>query len=324
MQYFVRILLQYGYAVLFLAVLGQQCGIPIPADPFMVGMGSLAGDGHYSLATSIAIAWTGAMTGDLLWFRIGRVWGSRALGLLCRISIEPDSCVARTHSRFARSGPRGLLLSKFVPGLSAVATPVAGMIGTPLPQFLLWDGLGALLWVSAYLTLGYVFRRRLEEIAQLFDGAKRSFVVLLVCLVVAYIAYIGVKIHRRRRFLRGVATAAVQPHEVRDRLDRGPALFIVDLRSPIEIEAEPVALPGALMRSPDELILRQAELPPDRDIILYCSCPNDGASGKATLELRKLGYRNVKTLSGGLPAWVALGFPTETVARTAHAASPVS
>ena len=321
MQYFVQILLHYGYAVLFLAVLGQQCGIPIPADPFMVGMGSLARDGQFSLAGSIAIAWTGAMAGDLLWFRIGRVWGSRALGLLCRISIEPDSCVARTHSRFARSGPRGLLLSKFVPGLSAVATPVAGMIRTPLTEFLLWDGLGALLWVSAYLTLGYVFRRRLEELAQFFDGARRSLVVLLICLVVAYF---GLKVYRRRRFLRNVAAATVKPHEVRDRLDGGLAPFIVDLRSPLEIEAEPVTLPGALIRPPDDLILRYAELPVDRDIILYCSCPNDGASGKATLELRKLGYGNVKTLAGGLPAWVALGFPTETVAGTAQAASPVA
>jgi membrane protein DedA with SNARE-associated domain/rhodanese-related sulfurtransferase len=321
MKFFVQILLHYGYAVLFLAVLGQQCGVPIPADPFMIGMGSLAGDGHFSLASAIAIAWMGAMAGDLLWFRIGGLWGSRALGLLCRISIEPDSCVARTHSRFARSGPRSLLLSKFVPGLSAVATPVAGMIRMPLLQFVLWDGLGALIWVSTYLTLGYVFRRRLEELAQLFDGAKRSFAVLLVGVIVAYI---GLKVYRRRRFLRNVATAKVGPLEVREWIDRGLDPFIVDVRSQAEIEAEPVTLPGALIRPFDELILRYAELPADRDIILYCSCPNDGASGKATLELRKLGYQNVRALSGGLPAWTALGFPTKAVAGTQQAASRVA
>jgi membrane protein DedA with SNARE-associated domain/rhodanese-related sulfurtransferase len=276
----------------------------------MVGMGSLAGDGHFFLGTAIAIAWTAAMAGDLLWFRIGQVWGSRALGLLCRISIEPDSCVARTHSRFARSGPRSLLISKFVPGLSAVATPVAGMIRMPLGQFLMWDGLGALAWVSLYLTLGFIFRRRLEELAQYFEGASRSFAVLVVG---AIALYIGIKVYRRRRFLRNVAAATVQPHEVRDQIARGRELFIVDLRSAFEIEGEPVSLPGAVMRPPDELIPRHAELPVDRDIILYCSCPNDGASGKATLELRKLGYRNAKTLSGGLPAWLKLGFPTEAV-----------
>jgi membrane protein DedA with SNARE-associated domain/rhodanese-related sulfurtransferase len=321
MRFFVEILLHYGYAVLFLAVLGQQSGVPIPADPFMVGMGSLAGDGHYSLANSIAIAWTAAMLGDLLWFRIGRHWGTRALGLLCRISIEPDSCVARTHSRFARSGPRGLLLSKFVPGLSAVATPVAGMIRMPLRQFVLWDGLGALLWVSTYLTLGFVFRRRLEQFAQFFEGARKSFGVLLIFLIAAYF---GLKVYRRRRFLCSVAAAAVKPEEIRDRIERGPELFIVDLRSAAEIEAEPVALPGALLRPPEELIQRYVELPVDRDIILYCACPNDGASGKTTLELRKLGYQNVKALSGGLPAWTALGFPTEAVAGTEQAANPAA
>jgi membrane protein DedA with SNARE-associated domain/rhodanese-related sulfurtransferase len=310
MKYFIDLLVHYGYALLFLAVLGQQCGVPIPADPFMIGMGSLAGDGIFYLGTAIAVAWTGAMAGDLLWFGIGRFWGSKAIGLLCRISIEPDSCVARTHSRFARSGPRSLLASKFVPGLSAVATPVAGMIRMPLAHFVLWDGLGALLWVSLYLTLGFIFRRRLEELAQYFEGAKRSFAVALVA---AIAVYIGLKVYRRRRFLRNVAAATVEPHEIRDQLARGRDLFIVDLRSVYEIEGEPVSLPGAVRRAPDELIPRHAELPLDRDIILYCSCPNDGASGKATLELRKLGYRNAKTLSGGLPAWLKLGFPTEAV-----------
>jgi membrane protein DedA with SNARE-associated domain/rhodanese-related sulfurtransferase len=310
MQYFVRLLLHYGYALLFLAVLGQQCGVPIPADPFMIGMGSLAGDGHFYLGTAIAIAWLAAMTGDLLWFRIGQLWGSRALGLLCRISIEPDSCVARTHSRFARNGPRSLLVSKFVPGLSAVATPVAGMIRMPVGEFLLWDGLGSLGWVSLYLTLGFVFRRRLEELAQYFEGTSRSFAALVG---VAIAAYIGIKVYRRWRFLRNVAAATVEPQEVREQMARGRELFIVDLRSAFEIEGEPVSLPGAVRRPPDELIPRHAELPVDRDIILYCSCPNDGASGKATLELRRLGYRNAKTLSGGLPAWVKLGFPTEAM-----------
>jgi membrane protein DedA with SNARE-associated domain/rhodanese-related sulfurtransferase len=310
MKYFIRLLLHYGYALLFLAVLGQQCGVPVPADPFMIGMGSLAGDGHFYMGTAIAIAWTGAMAGDLLWFGVGRVWGSRALALLCRISIEPDSCVASTHSRFARNGPRSLLVSKFVPGLSAVATPVAGMIRMPLVQFLLWDGLGALLWVSFYLTLGFIFRRRLEELADYFEGASRSFAVVLVS---AIVAYIGFKVYRRRRFLRNVAAATVEPREIRDQLKDGRELFIVDLRSPWEIEGEPVALPGAVMRPPDELIPRHAELPLDRDIILYCSCPNEGASGKATLQLRKLGYLNAKALSGGLSAWVKLGFPTEAV-----------
>jgi membrane protein DedA with SNARE-associated domain/rhodanese-related sulfurtransferase len=308
MQYFVTLLLRYGYALLFFAVLGQQCGVPIPADPFMIGMGSLAGDGHFSLAAAIGIAWTAALTGDLLWFRIGRHWGRGALKLLCRISIEPDSCVARTHGRFARSGPRSLLVSKFVPGLSAVATPVAGMIRMPVREFILWDGLGAGLWVSTYLILGYMFRRRIEELGRFFEGASQSFAIILISL---FVLYIVVKLYRRRRFLQRVEDVAVTPAEVREQLDQGVEMLIVDLRGPAEIEAEPMTLPGALVCSPDQLVLRHAELPVDRDIILYCNCPNDGASGKATLELRKLGYLNAKTLSGGLAAWAGLGFPTE-------------
>jgi len=308
-QYFIGILLRYGYAVLFLAVLGQQCGVPIPADPFMVGMGSLAGDGHYSFTAAIGIAWVAALTGDLVWFRIGQVWGRKALRFLCRISIEPDSCVAGAHSRFTRNGPRSLLISKFVPGLSAVATPVSGMIRMPIRQFLLWDGLGALLWVSTYLTLGYLFRRKIEALAQFFENATHSFVIVLVSSAVLYLA---LKLYRRRRFIRKVKRVIVTPREVLRQIEEGDDPLIIDLRGPAEVESEPVTLPHALLRPPEELLLRYAELPLDRDIILYCNCPNDGASGKAAIRLRKLGLDNVKTLSGGLSAWVALGFPTAT------------
>lgn len=310
MKYFLGLLLRYGYAVLFVAVFAQQCGAPVPADPFMIGMGALSGDGHYSFLMAVAIAWMAAMMADLVWFQIGRLWGTGALRLLCRISIEPDSCVARTRNRFTRGGPRTLLLAKFIPGLSAMATPVAGMIRTPLRQFLLWDGAGALLWVSLYLSLGYIFRSKLEALAELFAGVSKPAGILLVCAIAGYLAF---KFYRRHRFLRNIASISVPATEVRDRLEREADVMTVDLRDHLEIAADPIGLPGAMRRLPQEVIERHAELPFDRAVILYCSCPNEGASGKTTLELRKLGYHNVRSLSGGLPAWCALGFPTENI-----------
>ncbi len=312
MRSITRLLIQYGYAVLFLAVFGQQTGVPVPADPFMIAMGALSGDGHFSLAFAIGLAWTAAMSGDLIWYRVGKHWGHRALRLLCQISMEPDSCVRTTRARIVRHGPKSLLAAKFVPGLSSVATPVAGMIGTPFWQFIFWDGLGAFLWVSVYLGAGFVFRRRLEALMHLLANASRSVAVILVA---AAAVYLGWKLYRRRRFLRGVAATAIRPEEVLRQLETPEPPFLVDLRQPEEVVSEPIRIPSAMLRPPAELIDTYNELPDDRTIVLYCSCPNDGASGKTSFELRKLGFQNVRPLSGGLPAWLALGFPTEPVSH---------
>jgi len=281
MQYFLRLLLKHGYLLLFVVVLGQEAGAPIPADPFMIGMGALAGDGHFSMAAAILLAWTAALTGDLVWFQIGRIWGARALRLLCRIAIEPDSCVRSTQSRFRKRGPKSLVLAKFLPGLSAMATPVAGMTGTPLGQFLLWDGLGSLLWVSLYLTVGSVFRRRLEELAAFLSRATRSAGILVVLLVALYIGY---KLFRRRRFLKSIAKTIIQPEDVHGQLASGAPLVLVDLREPEEVEDDPFKLPGALLWPPADLMRRYSDLPDGHDIVLYCSCPNEGSSGKMSLE----------------------------------------
>src|SRR5213592_1150758 len=152
-----QFLIRHGQPLVFAAVLIEQLGVPIPAVPLLLAVGALSALGKFSLGVGIVVTMIACLIADAFWFYLGRYRGNRVLGFLCRISLEPDSCVRRTQNVFTRYGLRGIVVAKFLPGLSTVAPPLAGMAGVPVGQFLLFDGLGALLYGGLLLCLGYVF-----------------------------------------------------------------------------------------------------------------------------------------------------------------------
>src|ERR1700675_4699142 len=156
----IAFLLRHGYWVLFVNVLTEQAGLPIPAVPVLLAMGALAGLGNFSIATALGLAICASLVSDLIWFRLGRVRGHSILNLLCRISLEPDSCISNTKTRFRKLGALALLFAKFVPGLNTAAAPMAGLTRMPLLKFLAADIAGAMAWSGAYLTIGYLFRNQ--------------------------------------------------------------------------------------------------------------------------------------------------------------------
>ncbi len=137
-----RFLANYGTPLVFVAVFLEQMGLPLPVVPLLLAAGALAATGQFNLVTGFGLTVLACLIADTVWFYLGRYRGQRVLGLLCRISLEPDSCVRRTQNVFTRYGLRGLLVSKFVPGLSTVAPPLAGMSGVGAGRFLLVDGVG--------------------------------------------------------------------------------------------------------------------------------------------------------------------------------------
>ncbi len=261
-------LLRHGYAVVFAAVLGEQLGLPVPAAPVLLAAGALAASGQLSVVPAILLGVAASLVGDLVWYELGRRRGLSILSLLCRISLEPDSCVRRTADVFARQGARALLAAKFVPGLSTAAPPLAGVFRMPLARFVVWDGAGALLWVLAYGGLGFVFSAQLED----FAAALSRFGTGLGLIVAAALAgYIGWKFFQRQRFLSRLRTARITPEELHRMLEVGGDVLVVDLRSAAEFEAERAKIPGALYLTPDELERRHQEIARDRDVVLYCS-----------------------------------------------------
>src|SRR5215470_3542062 len=175
-----QFLVKHGYIILFASVLAQQLGLPLPSTPFIVAAGALARSGQLSFGATIFIAFGAAMIADLVWFEIGRLRGVRVLQLLCRISLEPDYCVRRTENSFARYGAKTLVIGKIVPGISAVATPMAGVYGLAPSRFLFFDGVGILVWIVPFELLGYLFSDQLEDVV----GYASRFGGLLVVLVV--------------------------------------------------------------------------------------------------------------------------------------------
>jgi membrane protein DedA with SNARE-associated domain len=262
-------LLQYGYLLLFAFVLAEQAGLPVPAVPILLGVGALTGSGRMSMTLAFAAALAASLPPDVVWYELGRRRGGRVLAILCRISLEPDSCVRNTENLFLRRGRGALLVAKFFPGLSTVAPPLAGMVGIARWQFLVLDIAAAILWAGTWMTLGYIFSDALELVASWAGRLGNSLGLVVGVALAGYVAY---KFIQRRRFLRSLRVARITPEELRRRLDVGDEpLAIIDTRSALDVNAEPYAIPGALWIPAEDISRRQAELPRGRELVLYCS-----------------------------------------------------
>jgi membrane protein DedA with SNARE-associated domain len=258
-------LIRHGYAVLFGWVLLEQMGLPIPSVPLLIAAGALARAGRMNLMFAVALAFGAIILADLFWYSLGRYRGGRILKLLCRISLEPDSCVRRTENLFVRHGVLALLVAKFVPGLNTAAPSLAGIFRMPARRFMVFDALGAVFWVVTVTSLGLILGDQLEEIALRWGGW------LVAVLAGGLAVYILWKFIQRRRFIRRLRMARITPMELMDKLTAGETVSIVDLRQPIDIEAFPQMIPGALRIGMEEIEDRHGEIPRDRDVVLYCS-----------------------------------------------------
>jgi membrane protein DedA with SNARE-associated domain len=257
---------RHGYVLLFLWVLAEQSAIPLPSVPLLLAAGALSRLGRLHLAPAITCCVAAAMIGDTIWFQLGRHRGRQVLRLLCRVSLEPDACVRQTENAFLKYGLRSLLVSKFIPGLNAVAAPLAGNSNRAYSRFLLYDSAGAALWSGTYLMLGYLFSEQLEKV---LAYASRLGTNLLLLVILLFAVWVGRKFIQRRRFIKELDVARITSEELHDRLNAGEDLYIVDLRSQLNGESE--LIPGATRMSPEELAGRSQEIPRDREIILFCS-----------------------------------------------------
>lgn len=299
--------------MLFAVVFLEQVGLPIPAIPLLIAAGALVAAGKMSLITALLVPVAASIPPDLAWYYLGRTKGGRVLGLLCRMSLEPDSCVRSTENLFRQQGPRALLLAKFVPGFSTVAPPLAGIVGMSPATFLLYDIAGAVIWVAVSDGVGALFSSQLEQLAALFDQAGG---VLLGLLVVGLASFIGSKYYHRQKFMRDLRMAKISVDELKQRLDAGEPITVVDVRHPLSLELDPEIIPGAMNFLLEEIEHRHHESPRDRDIVLYCTCPNEVSSARTAFLLKKKGIHRVRPLEGGLDAWRDRQYPVERRVNT--------
>jgi membrane protein DedA with SNARE-associated domain len=261
-------LLRHGYLVVWVWVFAEQAGLPIPSSPLLLAAGALCGTGHLNLGICLGLAVFASTVSDTMWYQLGHRKGIKVLQWLCRISLEPDSCVRRTQGVFEKQGAKSLLVAKFVPGLSAVATPLAGIFHMRLRRFLLFDVLGATLWAGTFLGIGYVFADQIEEVAAKASTLGGWLGVLLGALLGGYVGY---KFAARQKFLRDLRISRITVEELKRKLDAGEELSIVDLRHSLDFEADPETIPGAVHIDSKRLTEKDGLLPIDREIILYCT-----------------------------------------------------
>lgn len=301
-----QFVIRHGYMLVFAWVLVEQAGLPIPSAPMLLAAGALAGTHRMNLGMAIALAVLGSVISDSMWYELGRLKGVRVLQFLCRISLEPDSCVRRTQVSFTRNGPRVLLGAKFIPGLNAMAAPLSGIIRMGWAKFLLFDTIGALAWAGTFTITGYAFSSELERVA-----ARAAYLGegLLFLLLAAFAGYILWKYYNRQRFLHKLRIARITPEELKEKMDAGEDILVVDLRHALDFDANPETIPGALHIDAAELEEAAEVIPRDREIVLFCACPNEVTAARLALLLRSKGITQIRPLAEGYEGWRSRGFP---------------
>lgn len=307
----IALIAQYGLLLVFLNVLATQAGVPVPAVPTLVVAGALAAGDRLPLAGIVAAALAGSLLGDLAWYLAGRRYGAGVMRTLCRISLSPDSCVKQSELRFQRWRGRVLLVAKFVPGLSMLAPPLVGAMGLPPRSFVLLDGLGALLWAGISTALGYAFAGEVDRVLDAVANAGTVAVELAAALLAAYVL---VRWWRRERLLRSLRMARIGVEELARAIEAGRAPVVIDVRSVVARQLDDRIIPDALLTDVDGIVQAVVAIPLDRELVVYCNCPNEVSAAHAAQALMVRGYRRVRPLRGGLDAWDAAGYAVQRLA----------
>ncbi|RDS79543.1 sulfurtransferase [Dyella monticola] len=316
----VALIAEYGLLLVFINVLVEQAGVPLPAVPTLVVAGALASVGKLPLAAVIAVALAACLISDFAWYWAGRQYGAVVMRTLCRISLSPDSCVKQSELRFQRWRGQILLIAKFVPGLSTIAPPLMGAMKLRPQVFVLLDGLGSLIWIGLVVGLGYAFSQQIDRVLFVLASAGT---ITVECLAALLIAYILVKWWQRKRLLLSLRLARITVDELHQLIEEGRAPILVDVRSQAARLVDGRIIPGALMADLRGIDQELNHVPIDQEVVIYCSCPNEVSAAKAAKGLLMQGYRKVRPLLGGLDAWADAGYAIDQVASSEQVALEV-
>jgi membrane protein DedA with SNARE-associated domain/rhodanese-related sulfurtransferase len=298
---------QYGLMIVVVNVLLDQIGLPVPAVPTLIVAGAAA-DARMPLSMLFAGSVIACLLADCGWYLVGEKYGIRVLKTLCKISLEPDSCVSQTQTRFERWGVNSLVIAKFVPGLAIIAPPLAGAMRIGWLRFLFLSLCAAVLWVGAGLFAGVLFKSQIAQVLEHLSAIGSVAGVGIVLLLSAYIAY---KWWERSRFYQMLRMARINVADLYELIQAGGAPVIVDVRSITARALEPRWIPGALHVPLQDVARRLKDLPRDKDIVLYCTCPSEASAARVAKILMNHGFKRVRPLFGGLDAWVAAGYSVE-------------
>lgn len=305
MQNVVFLIERYGLVVVFLNMLLDQAGLPIPAYPTLMVAAALAANSVFKVPEIVVAGVLGSVIADIAWYAASRQYGRSVLALVCRVSLSPDSCVRQTETMFARVGAFSLLFAKFVPGLGIVSIALSGLTEVPLLSFIVLDVLGSTLFVGLAVALGVVFRNAIFQVlTTLTDLGLAGLAIVGAALAV----YLLVRFLQRQAFIRHLRMNRITVDELGTMIDRGETPIILDVR-PDLVRYEEGIIPGAVFAHPSDAGLSLAAFSRDTEIVVYCSCPNEASAAIAARHLRRAGFTRIRPLLGGIEAWAEAGRP---------------
>ncbi len=307
MQEFASDFERYGLLVVFLNVLLAEGGLPLPSFPILITAAALLTRDLRQIPDIVLAGVGGCLVADLVWYWSGKRYGSRVLGLLCKMSLSPDHCVRQVETVFLKVGPWSLVLAKFFPGLSTVSVAMAGVTEMSLPLFVLLNGIGALLFVGLAVLIGLTFQDAITDVLRkLAEVGKFGVLFVLAGLVL----YLLARWWRRREFILQLRMDRITVDGLRGLISEGHKPLILDAR-PKEIRKRDGIIPGALSANPDDIDPRVMNLSHDAEIVVYCACPNEVSAAVAAKHLKQAGFEHIRPLLGGIDAWVEAGQPLE-------------
>lgn len=261
---------RHGYLVLAALCFVEAIGLPLPAALAILTAGAVAAYGKLYFPAVFGVAFLAVLMGDALLYLMGRISGWALLGILCRISANPETCILRSAEYFYRRGKQTLLFAKFIPGINTMSPPLAGSMKMRFVQFLEFDGLGIGLYVGAYSVAGYVFSGALRAMTHGLRSAGNAAEVLVGAAVASYVAY-RIWIYRRYRLLDVAPRVPVAELAQRLISEEAANILIADVRSHGYYDADSERIAGSVRIEPNNLAEEIKNLPKDREIYLYCT-----------------------------------------------------
>ena len=307
---------QHGYAATAGIVFFSCCGLPLPISVALLAAGAAAHGGGLHLGWLIVYTAVAALLGDTVLYTGGRWTGWWLLAGICRISMNPETCIFGSANSFYRRGSKMLLFAKFVPGLSTVAAPLSGSLNMPVQRFLLLDGAGVLLYTSAWTTVGFVFAPFLRDIIGWLGRAGHVTAATLSVLASLYVLWLVMSYLRDTRFSDVQRIPAGDLHENLKLRSPDRVVVIADVRSHGYYDPGMQRIKNSIRVEPnrirEEVAALREFMAPECDIYLYCSCARDATSVRVAKMLEKEDCKT-KVIQGGLKAWIKAGGPLEPV-----------
>jgi membrane protein DedA with SNARE-associated domain len=269
MNGFYSLIAHHGYLLVFGIVLAESTGLPVPAALALVGAGAAVASGLLRGPIVVCLAFSGLLIGDLSLFFLGRYTGWALLGALCRLSINPETCILRSAESFYKRGKITVVIAKFIPGINTMSPPLAGSMKMRFWQFLRLDSLGVLAYIFAYGALGFIFRDFLAKITRSFQAAGH---ILAETLVIAAVMYIAYRVWLYGKYKISDVVPRVQVQELARKLQSEDSkVLLVDVRSHGYYDPGAERIRGSVRLEPNNLAEELKNWSTDKDIYLYCT-----------------------------------------------------